>query len=279
MRDGSLQFQNVTLEPQRPLLAFKSEPQRDAALNRVDFMGFHFDPLDLDSAVRIVAARSRSGEPFQYVVTPNAAIAVARRAEPQVFAPLLASASLVLNDSRILQLLGSLSGVALPVACGSDITERLFEEEIDPDEPVVLIGGDAATAQAVARRYKLTKLRHHQAPMGLRNNPRAVADAAEFAARAKARFTFIAVGCPQQEIVAFAIKARGDATGVGLCIGASLEFLAGVKQRAPKWVQKARLEWLHRLASEPGRLWRRYLFGIGPLLAAWLEWKRTQKKA
>lgn len=275
MADGVQQSQNVTAEAVFTHLDKSERPN----VNRVDFMGFQFDPLDLDSAVRIVAARSRARDPFQYVVTPNAAIAVARHQEPETFAPLLENAALVLNDSRILQMLGSFSGVTLPVACGSDLTERLFETEIDSDEEVVLIGGDAAVAKAVARRYHLTKLRHHVPPMGLRSNTQAVADAAAFAARAKARFTFIAVGCPQQEIVAKAIKDRGDAIGVGLCIGASLEFLAGVKQRAPKWVQQMRLEWLHRLLSEPGRLWRRYLLGIMPLLGAWRAWERNRKKA
>ena len=274
MAYGVQQSQNVTAGA----VFNHSDNSERPKVNRVDFMGFRFDPLDLDSAVRILAARARARDPFQYVVTPNAAIAVARHQEPDTFAPLLENAALVLNDSRILQMLGGFSGLTLPVACGSDLTERLFESEIDSDEEIVLIGGDAAVAKAVARRYHLTKLRHHAPPMGLRSNTQAVADAAAFAARAKARFTFIAVGCPQQEIVAKAIKDRGDAIGIGLCIGASLEFLAGAKQRAPKWVQNMRLEWLHRLLSEPGRLWRRYLLGIGPLLSAWRAWERQRPK-
>jgi N-acetylglucosaminyldiphosphoundecaprenol N-acetyl-beta-D-mannosaminyltransferase len=45
---------------------------------------------------------------------------------------------------------------------------------------------------------------------------------------------------------------------VGLGVGAAFDFLAGTKPRAPKWVQDAGLEWLHRLLSEPRRLARRY---------------------
>nr|WP_284209859.1 WecB/TagA/CpsF family glycosyltransferase [Methylorubrum aminovorans] len=48
-------------------------------------------------------------------------------------------------------------------------------------------------------------------------------------------------------------------------MGASLEFLVGRKRRAPLWMQRAGIEWLHRLAGEPRRLWRRYLFGVAPL--------------
>jgi N-acetylglucosaminyldiphosphoundecaprenol N-acetyl-beta-D-mannosaminyltransferase len=42
-------------------------------------------------------------------------------------------------------------------------------------------------------------------------------------------------------------------------VGAAFDFLAGMKPQAPRWLQRAGLEWLFRLASEPRRLWRRYL--------------------
>ena len=42
-------------------------------------------------------------------------------------------------------------------------------------------------------------------------------------------------------------------------VGAAFGFHAGTVRRAPEWMQRLSLEWLHRLASEPGRLWRRYL--------------------
>ncbi len=47
-------------------------------------------------------------------------------------------------------------------------------------------------------------------------------------------------------------------------VGAAFDFHSGAVARAPKWMQRSGLEWLHRLASEPRRLWRRYLI-IAPL--------------
>ena len=44
-------------------------------------------------------------------------------------------------------------------------------------------------------------------------------------------------------------------------VGAAFDFLAGVKPQAPRWMQRSGLEWLFRLLSEPGRLWRRYILG------------------
>jgi exopolysaccharide biosynthesis WecB/TagA/CpsF family protein len=44
-----------------------------------------------------------------------------------------------------------------------------------------------------------------------------------------------------------------------MCVGAALEFLVGRQSRAPRAMRFLGLEWAHRLAMNPGRLWRRYL--------------------
>jgi N-acetylglucosaminyldiphosphoundecaprenol N-acetyl-beta-D-mannosaminyltransferase len=79
----------------------------------------------------------------------------------------------------------------------------------------------------------------------------------------------VALGCPRQE--AWMLRRRGAVHGVMLGLGAAFEFHAGVHRRAPLWMQRCGLEWLHRLVSEPGRLWKRYLvtntrFGLSVLL-------------
>jgi len=72
-----------------------------------------------------------------------------------------------------------------------------------------------------------------------------------------ARTVWVSLGCPKQEIWMLAHRERVQAVMIG--VGAAFDFVAGSKPRAPLWMQKAGLEWLHRLASEPDRLWRRYL--------------------
>jgi exopolysaccharide biosynthesis WecB/TagA/CpsF family protein len=99
----------------------------------------------------------------------------------------------------------------------------------------------------------------HIPPMGLRHDATARRAAAEFVARSGARFTFIAVGSPQQEMIAAEAKAIPGGTGMALCIGAALDFLTGKQKRAPRSLQRLGLEWAHRLLSNPKRMWRRYL--------------------
>ncbi len=73
-----------------------------------------------------------------------------------------------------------------------------------------------------------------------------------------ASIMFVGLGCPRQE--AFAYEFR-DLLGIPiLAVGAAFPFIAGITPQAPLWMQNAGLEWLHRLISEPRRLWHRYLF-------------------
>lgn len=67
----------------------------------------------------------------------------------------------------------------------------------------------------------------------------------------------VSLGCPKQE--RWMREHRGRVHGVMLGVGAAFDFHAGTISRAPQWMQANGLEWLHRLASEPRRLWRRYL--------------------
>jgi N-acetylglucosaminyldiphosphoundecaprenol N-acetyl-beta-D-mannosaminyltransferase len=72
-----------------------------------------------------------------------------------------------------------------------------------------------------------------------------------------ARILFVGLGCPKQE--RWMAAQREALPCVMLGVGAAFDFLAGSKRQAPAWLQRAGLEWLFRLVSEPRRLWRRYL--------------------
>ncbi len=71
------------------------------------------------------------------------------------------------------------------------------------------------------------------------------------------RVLFVGLSTPKQE--RWMAAHRGRVPAVMLGVGAAFDFLAGVKPQAPRWMQNAGLEWSFRLATEPRRLWRRYL--------------------
>ena len=72
---------------------------------------------------------------------------------------------------------------------------------------------------------------------------------------------FVALGNPKQELWMGRNRAKLDA-GVMIGVGGTFNFIAGRVKRAPKWMQKSGLEWIYRIIQEPGRLWRRYAYGL-----------------
>jgi N-acetylglucosaminyldiphosphoundecaprenol N-acetyl-beta-D-mannosaminyltransferase len=72
-----------------------------------------------------------------------------------------------------------------------------------------------------------------------------------------AGLVFVGLGCPKQEM--WMARNRGLVNAVMIGVGAAFDYHAGTVKRAPVWMQNSGLEWLHRLASEPSRLWKRYL--------------------
>lgn len=197
---------------------------------------------------------------FGFVVTPNADHLI-RLDEDPAFRALYADAAFVLLDSRFLaKLVSARGGPKLPVCAGSDLTARLFAEVIRPEDRIVLIGSRPEQAALLRERYSLTQLAHFNPPMGFIRDPQQVEACLAFIeAQSPFRFCFIGVGAPQQELVAQRLAQRGVARGLALCIGASIDFLTGVEQRAPTWMQALGIEWLFRLLQSPRRLARRYL--------------------
>jgi exopolysaccharide biosynthesis WecB/TagA/CpsF family protein len=245
-------------------------PIESPATTGLRFLRLRFDALTLDQAVRRVSERAGEVRPFVYVVTPNVDHRVRLEREPHLHA-LYETAWMSLCDSRILELMAKADGVRLPAAPGADLVEKLVETEISPDEPLNIIGNKADVVAKLSQRYRLKRVRHHGPPMDLRRNPEGIVAASQFVAENPARFTFICVGSPQQELVAQRILRRGDATGVGLCCGAALEFLAGTVPRAPHWMRHVALEWLHRLATDPVRMYHRYLVAGPQIIPIWVE--------
>ncbi len=237
----------------------------------VQLLGLDFADVDAPNAAELLARRP-PGEPFGYVVTPNADHLVRLHRQPKL-APLYRDAMLRLLDSRVVALASRILGLPSPrVAPGSDLTAALLRDHVSGGERVTIVGLSARWLPALLERTGIPTPAHYDPPVGFDRDPDAMRAAVEFVLAHPARFVFLAVGSPRQEMLAAAICATGRATGVGLCIGASLEFIAGGRPRAPKWMQHAGLEWLHRLIRQPRRMAWRYLIdcpAIFPLL--WRE--------
>lgn len=224
------------------------------------------DDYDLEDFV--ARAETFPADRFGFVVTPNADHLLRLR-EDSEFRRLYAAAAYVLLDSRLVaNLLRRFRAQRFPVCTGSDLTAALLERVVHPDDRLILIGASAAQADALRQRYGLRDLQHYNPPMGFIRDPVALAATVDFVeAHSPARFLFLAVGSPQQEMLADALLQRGRARGLAFCVGASVNFLTGGEKRAPAALQRIGAEWLYRLLQDPRRLWRRYIWNAPKVLA------------
>jgi len=216
------------------------------------------DDFDLPEFLSVAATFDPAR--FAYVVTPNVDHLIRFHEDP-AFRALYRSAEFVLMDSRFMaRVLRLWKGIRLRVCTGSDLSAGLLSKVVKPSDRLVLIGGSSQQAQRLAALHGLQNVCHHNPPMGFINDPLAMEKCLQFIeSHAPFRFCFLAVGSPQQEMIAQQLLTRGVARGLALCVGASLNFMTGVERRAPQWIQKLSLEWLYRLLHDPRRLARRYL--------------------
>lgn len=204
--------------------------------------------------------------PYSYVVTPNVDHVV-KLMDGRVRQDVYSGAGLKVCDSRILALLARLRGLTLSVYPGSDMTADLLASPAAEGLVIAVFGPDRAAFNALAARYPRQTLKYLDAPMLVPGNL-AWRASVDHAAHARWDVLLACVSFPKQEMFAHDLRAAGRETGVALCVGASVDFLTGRQQRAPRLFQTLSLEWLHRLLSQPRRMFRRYVIE-GPAIFGW----------
>lgn len=222
------------------------------------------------------------------VVTPNVNLTLLQKSNP-AFRDVLNSSSLCLVDGKPIYWASRWFKVNLPeVVTGSDLVPAIFAayqaKRNTKKLKVYLLGA----AEGVAHQAALNVTSKYSSvdvcgvyspPFGFENNAIECEKICRNIKATKASILVIGLGAPKQELWA---KAHLHKTGVqvAVCAGATIDFLAGEKPRAPVWMQKAGLEWLFRIISEPKRLARRY-FQDGCALPGllWSEYRKTTLRA
>lgn len=127
--------------------------------------------------------------------------------------------------------------------------------------PIYLYGGTEATLEKL--RYNLEQrfpglaiAGSHAPPFRPLSPDEEAADIARIQASG-APVVFVGLGCPKQE--KWMARQQGKLSAVMVGVGAAFSFHSGEVSQAPRWMMAWGLEWLYRLAMEPGRLWKRYL--------------------
>jgi N-acetylglucosaminyldiphosphoundecaprenol N-acetyl-beta-D-mannosaminyltransferase len=229
-------------------------------------------------AIRVVEERTP-----RYFVTANADF-VAQAYENKRLRDIVIHAHRAVCDGMPLIWLSRLFPPALPErVAGSDFVFELFREGNDRGWRFFFLGSDEPTlakaSQILRQRYPGMILAGAFSPPIAKVEEWPNETITSLIQETKPDVLLVAVGCPKQEywIDAFS-KSLGIPLSVG--IGASLDFIAGKQVRAPRWMQKAGLEWVWRMLTDPGRLvaryWKdfRYLFVLS--IKQWRLTRRSQ---
>lgn len=221
-------------------------------------------------------------EPFRscrYVVTPNVDHTVMLQ-HHEALRSAYHEADLVLPDGYPVIWASRLLGKTLPErVAGSDLVPALFAAA-DPKRPLrtFLLGAAPGVANQAAERIEarwpgVKIIDTYSPPFGFEHDEVEQERILTRVRTARPDVLVVGLGAPKQEV--WVHKQRSNlASAVVLCVGATIDFLAGEKARAPRWVQRIYMEWLYRLLSEPRRLFWRYARDawIFPQLV-WREWR------
>ncbi len=246
-----------------------SSPTAQLTRDAVDLLGIPVDRIDMRELDTWIEAFIASGEPHQ-IITANLDFIAIKRRRPS-FAQVIEDADLVLCDGKPLQWAAQLQGHAIPARItGVDLVLRTARLSAQHGHRLFLLGAAPGVAERAGNA--LEQMFPGVVIAGTYCPPDGPFDDAENARivaaihAARPDVLFVALGAPRQDEW---IAAHAAEAGVPLAagIGGVFNMLAGVTRRAPRWMQEAGLEWVFRLAQEPGRLWRRYLVNDLPIFA------------
>lgn len=233
---------------------------------RIHLFGANIDPLNMHDTVNLIGVWIAQPEKHCYfVVTPN----VDHIVKLQTNIGLQESykkAALIVTDGRPVVWAASLLGVDIPgTVPGSDLVPAIFEHAQLHQRPltVFLLGAMPGVADrakdVIHATWPLVKVVGTLSPdFSFEKNPSVSKIICEEINNSGADLLVIGLGAPKQELW-ITQYASEISVKVALCVGATIDFIAGEKSRAPIWMQKVGLEWLHRMLSEPRRLAKRYI--------------------
>lgn len=222
-------------------------------------LGMRVDATSYEDASRRVVRWAREERSAYVCVSPVHMVMEAFDA-PE-FQQIVNGADLVTPDGKpLVWALGSLGVKGASQVRGTDLTARVAEQAAREGVPIGLYGGTPELLEEFTRMLEACypslqvacKIAPPFRPLTLEEDE---AFTQQISASG-ARILFVGIGCPRQEKWMSAHKGRIDAVMLG--VGAAFDFHTGRVRQAPRWMQRAGLEWAFRLMMDPRRLWKRY---------------------
>jgi len=254
----------------------------DRSWSRVELFGVSIDAITMCETLTIVQSWATADfDRCRCVVTPNVDHTVLLQ-DHQGLQAAYHDADLVVADGWPVVSASRFLRKPLPeVVPGSDLVPLLMKAAtVDRRLRVFLLGAapgvGARAAENIRQRWTNVQVSGvYSPPLGFEEDETENDHILSLIGQAAPDVLVVGLGAPKQELWVHAHRDRLHAK-VSLCVGATIDFLAGEKARAPRWMRRMRIEWLHRMLADPKRLVRRYARDavVFPRLV-WREWRRS----
>ncbi len=234
--------------------------------DRIYILGVPIDPVTMDEAVsRITGFLQSDGHrptsalgatAGRHVMTPNNEMLVEAQKNP-AFLGLLQKSDLSLPDSSGLLLAAKWKGQRLPQRVTGVDTVRRLCASLSHEHPVFLLGA----AEGVAERAA-AKLREKNSQLNIAGTysgsprPEHASEIIDRINRSGVHVLLVAFGASVQDLWIAEHLHQVPSVRVAMGVGGTFDFIAGVKKRAPRFIQNIGLEWFWRFVQEPSR-WKR----------------------
>ncbi len=254
----------------------------------IPLFGVNFNALTMTEAVEsLYVIMQKKQQSCRYVVTANVNHCVTLRHDP-AFRAAYDDATLRVVDSRPVHWFSKWFGDPLPgVITGSDLVPALFAAaKKHGGLTAYLLGAMPGVAEQAAKNIESKWPAVHvvgcySPPFGFENNLAENRRIMEMLGQVQPQLLVIGLGAPKQELWIHGNRDKVRARAA-ICAGATIDFLAGEKPRAPRWMQVSGLEWLYRTLTEPKRLAGRYFrdaLALPSLVLEEMKQRKTKPKS
>jgi N-acetylglucosaminyldiphosphoundecaprenol N-acetyl-beta-D-mannosaminyltransferase len=266
--------------PERIRADLNDDSGAGMTVRRMRICDIPVDILTMDESIEVAHQLIRSRRPHQHVAI-NAAKVVAARHDPEL-REIIESCAIANADGQSIVWASRLLGPRLPErVTGIDFMLRMWEAAAEHGYRVYLLGSKPETvarAAEVAEKQGVKIVGSRSGYWSEDEEPEIVAEIA----RTGADLLFVGLPTPRKEQF---LHRHLDKLQVPLAVGVggSFDVVAGEVTRAPAWMQKYGLEWLHRMRQEPSRMLRRYFLGnvefVGLVIREYLSSRKRAKSS
>ncbi|AZN36845.1 WecB/TagA/CpsF family glycosyltransferase [Iodobacter ciconiae] len=229
---------------------------------KVSVLGAFIDVIDWDLALRKIKTWGNNHD-SRYICICNAHSVVTAARDPEFYEVIQGADMATSDGAPVAWLMRKLGSTGQQRINGPDLMWKYCAQaNQSADWPSIFLYGAHEETLSILQR-KLADQFPHLKIAGAYSPPfRALLPHEEVSTIKRindsgAGVVWVSLGCPKQE--KWIAAQRGKVMGVMIGVGAAFDYHAGTIVRAPLWMQNSGLEWLHRLCSEPRRLWKRYL--------------------